>query len=108
MTSNLTPRSGMTGLTRQDRSLVRQLNGLERSKVIDMARIEQQAEREAAKVHAVSYVGQQALHAVAMLSQLEGQLGQACPMAVTRLQGIADMTALSVAQVVADAARKIG
>lgn len=95
MSSNLIPGSGMTGLSRQDRSLARQLDGMERSKVVSMARIEQQAQREAAKVHAVSYVGQQALHAVAMVSQLEGQLGQACPMAVTRLQGIADMTGLS-------------
>ena len=46
--------------------------------------------------------------AVAMVSQMDGQLGQACPLAVTRLQGIADMTALSIAQVVADSARTIG
>lgn len=45
MTSNLISGSGMTGLSRQDRSLVRQLDGLERSKVISMARIEQQAQR---------------------------------------------------------------
>jgi hypothetical protein len=48
------------------------------------------------------------MQAVTMVSQLEGQLGQACPLAVTRLQGLADMTALSIAQVVADSARKIG
>lgn len=47
------------------------------------------------------------MQAVTMVSQMEGQLGQACPLAVTRLQGIADMTALSIAQVVSDAARRI-
>ena len=45
---------------------------------------------------------------VAMVSQLEGQLGAACPLAVSRLQGIADMTALSLAEVVSDAAQKLG
>ena len=108
--SNLIPVSGGGNMfdRREDRALARQIGGLERSKSVGMARIEVQAEMEAAKVHAIGYVGQQAMQAVTMVSQLEGQLGQACPMAVTRLQGIADMTALSVAQVVADSARKIG
>ena len=44
----------------------------------------------------IGFVGQQAMQAVTMVSQLEGQLGQACPLAVTRLQGIADITALSM------------
>jgi uncharacterized protein YhaN len=93
---------------RQDRALSRQVAGLERSKAVALARIEQQAQLEAAKAHAVGYVGQQAMQAVAMVSQLEVQLGQTMPAAVTRLQGIADMTALSIAQVVADAPRRLG
>jgi len=52
-----------------------------------LAGIEHQAEVEAAKTHAIGYVGQQALHAVSMVSQLEDQLGKLCPLAVTRLQG---------------------
>jgi hypothetical protein len=43
-----------------------------------------------------------------MVSQFEAQLGQVCPMAVSRLQGIADMTALGIAEVVADTVRKVG
>lgn len=73
-----------------------------------LARLEVQAQMESAKAHAVGYVGQQAMQAVTMVSQMEGQLGQACPLAVSRLQGIADMTALAIAQVVADSARKLG
>lgn len=93
---------------REDRALVRQIGGLERSKAYGLAKIENQAQLEAAKVHAVSYVGQQAMQAVTMVSQLEGQLGTMCPLAVTRLQGIADMTAVSIASVVMDAGRKLG
>ena len=52
--------------------------------------------------------GHGTMQTVAMVSQLEGQLGMACPLAVSRLQGIADMTALSLAEVVSDAARKMG
>ena len=105
--STLIPTSGGFFDRRDDRILGRAIAGYERTKAVGLARIEQQAQIEAAKAHAVGYVGQQAMHAVTMVSQLEGQLGQACPLAVTRLQGIADMTALSIAQVVGDAARKI-
>lgn len=105
MASDLTPY--LSGSRRADRTANRALTGYERTRAVGMARIEVQAELEASKVHAVGYVGQQAMQAVTMVSQLEGQLGQACPLAVTRLQGIADMTALSIAQVVGDAARKL-
>ena len=93
---------------REDRALGRQLARMEQHSAVGMARIELQAQLESTKAHAVGYVGQQAMQAVTMVSQMEGQLGQACPLAVTRLQGIADMTALSIAQVVADSARRIG
>lgn len=107
--SNLVPQSGYGLATRrEDRFMARTLHGLDRSKEIGLARLEQQAELEAARAHAAGYVGQQAMQAVTMVSQMEAQLGQACPMAVSRLQGLADMTALSIAQVVADSARKIG
>lgn len=96
------------GERRQDRALARNLSSLDRSKTVGLARIEQQAQLEAAKAHAVGYVGQQAMQAVTMVSQLENQLGQACPLAVTRLQGIADITALAISDVVMTSARKIG
>jgi hypothetical protein len=93
---------------REDRLAKRAIAGYQRSGAVALAQIEQQAQIEAAKAHAIGFVGQQAMQAVTMVSQLEGQLGQACPLAVTRLQGIADITALSMAQVVADATRTIG
>lgn len=109
MSNEPVPSRSLSGLVERRESgvLRRNMAGLERSKVLGMARIEVQAELQATKVHAIGYVGQQAMQAVTMVSQLEGQLGQACPLAVTRLQGIADMTALSMAQVVAETTRKI-
>jgi hypothetical protein len=107
--SNLIPSTGGSFAGRRDdKALNRAISGYDRTKAVGMARMEMQAELEATKVHAIGYVGQQAMQAVTMVSQLEGQLGQACPLAVTRLQGIADITALSMAQVVADATRRIG
>lgn len=110
--SNLVPSSGSGPISmltkREERFAGRELARLELSAELGLARIERQAQIESAKAHAVGYVGQQAMQTVAMVSQMEGQLGQACPLAVTRLQGIADMTALSIAQVVADSARTIG
>lgn len=105
--STLIPMSG-TVSPRQSRSASRQISGLELRKEVEIAEIEAQAQIESVKAHAVGYVGSQAMQAVTMVSQLELQLGQACPLAVTRLQGIADMTALSIAQVVMDSARKLG
>ena len=90
------------------RHMSRTMNSLAVQKEVGIARIETQAQIEAAKVHAVGYVGSQALHAVAMLSQLEVQLAQTVPAATTRLQGLADMTALALADVVASSARKLG
>jgi hypothetical protein len=89
------------------RTVSRALASIDRNKQLKLADIEARAELEAARAHAVGYVGQQAMHSVAMLSQLEGQLANICPLATTRLQGIADIAALGIAQVVVDSARRL-
>jgi len=100
---------GITGALerREDRALSRKLSALDRRRILTMADIEVKAQSQAARAHAVAYVGEQAMQTVAMLSQLEGQLGQICPLAVTRLQGIADMASLGIAEVVANAVREV-
>lgn len=105
----LSATTGMSGALerREERALVRRLSALDRQRVVNLAEIEVKAQTQAARAHAVAYVGEQAMQSVAMLSQLEGQLGQICPLAVTRLQGIADMTAVGIAQVVANAVREV-
>ena len=52
-------------------------------------------------------VTQRGLQGVAFISQVEGQLGQTVPLAVTRLQAIADIGALGVGQIVMDTANKL-
>lgn len=109
--TNLVPQSGGLanfGERREDKALNRGLNGLERRTTMSLARIASDAKLAAARVHAIGYVGQEGLQTVAMLSQLEGLLGQAVPLAVTRLQGIADITALAIAEEVHASAREIG
>jgi len=53
-----------------------------------------------ARVQAQAWVGREALFAVADLSELEGQLGHLCPLAVSRLEAIANITSLGIAQTV--------
>lgn len=93
---------------RQPWSVSRAITRMERTTQVGLARIELQAQLEAHKAQAVGYVGTQALQAVALVSGCEAQLARMCPAAAPRLQGIADVTALSLAHVVADSARRIG
>jgi hypothetical protein len=67
-----------------------------------LARLQQQAIVSAAKVQAQAYVGREALFAVADLSELEGQLAQLCPLATSRLEVIANMTAIGIARTVSE------
>lgn len=73
----------------------------------ELARIEVEAELQAFRVQAVGYVGKQAMHEVAMVSQLEQQLAELVPLATTRLQAIGDAVALAQAQVVTATYQKV-
>ena len=74
---------------------------------IELSEIEAQTELQAARVTAVAYVGERAMHEVAMISQLEQQLASLVPMATSRLQAIGDVVALAAAEVVVDTVRKV-
>ena len=65
-----------------------------------LGRIEIEADLQAARVQSLAYVGKQALQATALVSELEGQLGQMVPEAQPRLRGIGDITALGMAEMV--------
>ncbi|HYI61535.1 MAG TPA: hypothetical protein VEW93_06990 [Acidimicrobiales bacterium] len=108
--SSLIPASGgipnpLEGRSR--RALGRQLDRLDVRRDLAQAQLEHQAQLQAAKTQALGYIGNQAMQTVTLVSQLEGQLGQLCPLAVSRLQGIADMTALSIADVVASSPKRL-
>lgn len=74
---------------------------------IDIARVEAAADVQCAKVDAVGAVGQRAMQGTAFLAQIEGQLGQAVPLAVTRLQAIGDLSALAMGMVVTDTVTRL-
>lgn len=86
----------------------RALSRVSSDTTISTAVIQAKAEVEAAKVDGVSAVAAKALQDVALLSQIEQSLAQAVPHASGRLATVADLAAISIAGVVADAARRIG
>lgn len=65
------------------------------------------AELEAAKIDGGTVVASKALQDVALVSQIEQSLAQTVPHASGRLATVADLAALSMADVVASAARQI-
>lgn len=92
---------------RGERQVARELARIEGQSRLGIARIDQQAELQAERVAAVGYVGKRAMHEVTMLSQLEVQLSALVPSATPRLQGIGDLTALAMADVVSETVRKV-
>jgi hypothetical protein len=93
--------------SREARSVGRELSRLDGRGRLEMARINQEADLQAERVSAIAYVGKRAMHDVTMLSQLEVQLAAMVPSATPRLQGIGDITALAMADVVAETIRKV-
>jgi hypothetical protein len=104
--NELTPYGGVLS-RRESRGVSRELARLDRSGHIELARINQEADLQAERVSAVAYVGTRAMHDVALVSQLEVQLSTLVPAAIPRLQGIGDLTALAVADVVSQTVRKV-
>ena len=104
--SEMVPLGG--GLARRhSRYVGRELARLDAHGRVQLARINQQAGLQAERVSAVAYVGKRALHEVALLSGLEVQLSALVPAATARLQGVADLTALAMADVVSETVRRV-
>lgn len=100
--NDLTLYSG--GLSRRE---AKQLGQLQAQSRYGLAQIEATADLQAAKTDGVAYVGRRAMQNVALLSQLEVQLAQTVPAAVSRLQAIADITAMGLSEVVIDSVHKL-
>ncbi len=86
----------------------RALGRLSTETTIAIAFTQAKAEIEAAKVDGVSAVAAKALQDVALLSQMEQSLAQAVPHASGRLSTVADLAAIAIADLVANASRRIG
>lgn len=85
----------------------RQLARLEGQALVRRAEVELVADLQAAKAHGLAFVAGQAMHAAAMVSQVELQLGDVLPAARGRLAAIGDTAAMGLAQIVADTARRV-
>lgn len=107
MTGAMVPFDRCQLAPRELRRLGRTLSSIEQRRRTQLAAVEAQAEIEAAKVDAVAFVAQVAMHDVALLSQLEVQLSQLVPAATSRLQAIGDISALALAEVVTNTARRL-
>jgi hypothetical protein len=95
------------GLNRHRRVVGRELERLEARGLVQRAAIEQEADLQVVRVQAIGYVGKHAMHEVALLSQLEQQLSALVPSAAGRLQGLDDVAALAMADVLSDTVRRV-
>jgi hypothetical protein len=82
----------------QSRQLGRALTRIEDNTAIQVAQVDARADIQAAQIDAVAAVGQRAL---------QQSLGQAVPLAATRLQAVGDVTTLALTQVVTDTVSKL-
>ena len=105
--SNIVPTMSSGVERRGSRLAARAVVSLDRQTDIGLARIEHAAELQVGRVQAVGYVGNKAMHEVALVSQLEANLCALVPMAVSRLQAIGDMVALAAAEVVSQTVRRV-
>lgn len=102
--NTLLPASGALVLSRRSE---RAIASLQARTQVEMAHLGEVAALQTLRVETVACVGRRALHSVALLSQAEASLLALVPLATSRLQAIADLTALGVADVVADTVRLV-
>lgn len=92
------------GVTRQTGRVLARIEG---GTSVEIARVESRADIQAAQVDAMTAVTQRGLQGVAFISQVEQQLAQTVPLAVSRLQAVGDIGALAISQVVMETANKL-
>lgn len=90
--------------SRAGRQVARIVDGTE----LEVVRVASSAAVESARLDAVQAIASQALHGVALVSQTEVQLAHLVPLASGRLAAIGDIFALSAAEIVSSAARRLG
>ena len=101
--SSIQPYRPSAAMNRTSRALQR----LGHDTTLAVAAIESRADIEVARVSAIAAVAGRALMDVSLLSQMEQSLAQVVPHASGRLATIADLAALSMADVVASAAHRL-
>jgi hypothetical protein len=104
LTSWFQPRPPVYGRTIIDPAPVRQTSPVP---AFQLSTPRDLAMARAAQVHAIAYVGIQAMHAIAAVTQVEVQLSDACLGAYSRLERVADATAIAIGRVVESTARSL-
>jgi hypothetical protein len=74
---------------------------------LEKERLRLAAEIEAVRVDSQIYVGRRAMRNVAFLSEFEELLARLSPTALSRVSAMADITCLSIAEMVSESARKL-
>ena len=99
---------GGSGLSRRAaRELGSEVARVNTKGLLKRAEIEMETDLQTDRVGAVAYVGKRALQEMALLSALEVQLTALVPAAQPRLQGLGDLTAVAMADVVSETVRKV-
>jgi len=96
---------GLAG--REARALGRQLARVDGHAKVELARIDAESTLQAARVHGAVDVTRQAMHGVTFISELEAQLGDLVPEARDRIQGIANIGCLTIAEIVTETSRRV-
>jgi hypothetical protein len=92
---------------RELRQISRNLTRLNGQGQFELARIDQEAELQSERIHAVGFVTSAAMREVALLAEMEQQLAALTPAAANVLQGINNIGAISMADILADTVRKV-
>lgn len=92
---------------RGDRRVARELARLDAEARAMQAYVDNVSDLQAARIHGLAFVGTTGLHAVAWVSEAEQQLCRIVPEAAERLTTIANVTALGVAELVAETPREL-
>ena len=74
---------------------------------MELAEVARQAALQVTRVEAVACVGRRAMFETALLTQTEASLAALVPLAASRLQALADVATLGIAEVVADTVRLV-
>lgn len=103
----LTERMDETSLLGRHLGEGRAVARLQAQTQLGMARIAQQAALQVTRVEAVACVCRRGLFEAALVTQCEQSLAALVPLAAGRLQAIADVATLSIAEVISDTVRRV-
>lgn len=74
---------------------------------LELGRVERVAQLDEERIRSVEWLGQVAMNAAARLSMHEARLAQAMPSCLPRVNGMANIAVLSIAEILQDSARRV-